>query len=93
VGAKDLVYLLCSSVQAAVVQRQEAELLDHYHSQLAARLPADAAARYTRAVLQEHYDLATLDYVRFMDGWGYWGCCSSMLRTRARALLPQLELA
>ncbi len=67
-GMKDIVYLLASSTDASVVQQHEQALLDFYHVELVQRLGPERGAAYTADVLQRHYALAMLDYVRFMAG-------------------------
>ncbi|KAJ9515189.1 hypothetical protein QJQ45_002314 [Haematococcus lacustris] len=81
VGMVDVAYLLCSSGDEQQVAAHEEALLRHYHTTLMSRLGelqpglvAEAAQRtYTWEVLRQHYDLALLDFVRFMAGWGSWG--------------------
>jgi aminoglycoside phosphotransferase (APT) family kinase protein len=88
-GAKDVAYLFCSSLDAEVLQRHEQELLAHYHTRLhvhLAQLGRGEEHGYTGEVLQRHYELALLDYCRFMAGWGWWGN-TGWARARARALL------
>lgn len=48
-----------------------------------------ACSGYTREVMQRHYELCLLDYVRFMAGWGFWGNVS-WASNRARAALRRL---
>ncbi len=68
-GVKDIVYLLASSVEASVVQQHEQALLDFYRAELVGQLGPERGAAYTADVMQRHYKLAMLDYVRFMAGW------------------------
>ena len=76
-GVRDVAYMLCSSVDADVVEQQEQQLLDYYHQQLQQQLKqagkVAAAEQYSREVMAVHYELCFLDYVRFMAGWGMWG--------------------
>ncbi|KAI9209298.1 uncharacterized protein BJ171DRAFT_454265 [Polychytrium aggregatum] len=72
-GAVDIAYLMTSSVSLATLQGQgESQLLDFYHDQLT-HLLGHRCRGYDRSVLQLHYELALVDYVRFMAGWGLWG--------------------
>ena len=78
-------------------QPSEAALLAHYHASLTARLDAlgkgAAAAAYTLGrVLPAHYDLAIVDYCRFMAGWGFWGA-GRYARARCEAALARLPRA
>jgi hypothetical protein len=93
-GARDVAYLFVSSLDCGVLERYEQRLLAHYHRSLLARLRALGRAggeAYTAEVLQRHYDLALLDYCRFMAGWGWWGN-AGWARSRARALLQGAKL-
>lgn len=91
-GAKDVVYLLCSSTNDRLLSSSgEEKLLRHYHTALQFELrklgkDADADA-YTFSLMMEHFEVSLLDYVRFMAGWGWWGA-TGWARKRALALLP-----
>ncbi|KAG2500330.1 hypothetical protein HYH03_001906 [Edaphochlamys debaryana] len=96
-GVRDVAYLLTSSVDSSDLERGYEGLMDHYHKQLSSQLSRQhgasgsaAAARYTPAVMRAHMDLALLDYVRFMAGWGMWGSGCEWAVARARALLPRV---
>lgn len=88
--AQDVVYLLASSTSAAVLQQHEASLLEFYHQQLTQRLEPSQAAAFTPDTMRRHFQLALLDYVRFMAGWGFWGNVSWAKR-RAREYLSELQ--
>ncbi|KAG2452058.1 hypothetical protein HYH02_003094 [Chlamydomonas schloesseri] len=96
-GVRDIVYLFASSVDSSDLTSKADAHLDHYRSALAARLAelkgeaaaAEAMARYHPAVMRRHFDLALLDYVRFMAGWGMWGSGCDWATRRAKALLAQ----
>jgi hypothetical protein len=107
-GAKDVAYLLCSSVSAAVVGKYWKELLHHYHAELTSRLRSSisngtstsnniiinreaAAEEYTIDVLEYHFRLCIADFVRFMNGWGYWGNSSWANSIAAKFLKEELE--
>lgn len=97
-GAKDVAYLLCSSVSGAVVGKYWEELLDHYHAELISRLRSstnnnirEAAEEYTIDVLKYHFRLCTADFVRFMNGWGYWGNSSWASSIAEKFVKEELE--
>lgn len=88
---KDVVYLLTSSVSSCVLGQHEWVLLEHYHTELTSRLAQrdpEAAAGYSLDVMQQRFDLAMADYVRFMAGWGFWGA-SSWAQQKARKYLKE----
>jgi aminoglycoside/choline kinase family phosphotransferase len=87
-GMKDVVYLFASSVQASVLQRNEAELLQYYYDRLVEQLGGDVGG-YSSAVMDAQYKLAMLDYVRFMAGWGFWGSVR-WAQTKAEAYMKEL---
>ncbi len=97
-GVRDVVYLFVSSVDSADLQAGADELLSYYHTELLDRLVSkgeagvEAASRYRPDVMRRHFDLALLDYVRFMAGWGMWGSGVEWAVRRTRALLPGVEL-
>jgi hypothetical protein len=65
-------YLLISSADEALLTESEGQLLAHYHSALTGRLAAlgkgAAAAAYTHDIFLVHYELALVDFCRFMAG-------------------------
>jgi hypothetical protein len=89
-------YLLISSTDEGVLSSKEGQLLDHYHSALTAQLcrlgKAEAARAFTRRVLGVHYDLALVDFCRFMAGWGFWGAAAHA-KARCREVLARLPAA
>lgn len=90
-GMKDVAYLLCSTVQGKVVQLHEEELLQHYHSELIAQLPPQAAEEYSIEIMKRRLDLAICDFVRFMAGWGWWGN-TNWAAQRCRDYLKKLKV-
>ncbi|GIL47760.1 hypothetical protein Vafri_3944 [Volvox africanus] len=96
-GVRDVVYLFASSVDSSDLDDVEDEYLSYYHSELLNRLALkgkagiEAAMRYRPDVMRRHVDLALLDYVRFMAGWGIWGSGSGWAVRRAKALLPKVQ--
>ena len=97
-GVKDVAYLFASSLSAAALVEEE-QLLAYYHHQLtnnlreeaqAGNLGAGAAEEYTAVIMKRHFELAVLDYVRFMAGWGFWGN-SGWAERRAREALPAVR--
>ncbi|GBF87987.1 hypothetical protein Rsub_00699 [Raphidocelis subcapitata] len=95
-GTKDVAYLLISSADEDTLREHEGALLDHYHAALTARLArlgkAEAARAFTRRVLGVHYDLALVDFCRFMAGWGFWGA-AGYAKARCREVLGRLPAA
>lgn len=88
-GASDIAYLFCSSLDEDVLRQHEQQLLQYYHARLQQYLQQygrEGRERYSLAVLQRHYELALLDYCRFMAGWGWWGN-AGWARARAKELL------
>lgn len=94
-GMRDVVYLFTSSVRSDQLARYEQDYLAHYRECLAKELTqlgrAEAAVRYDNAVMTKHLELAVLDYVRFMAGWGMWGSGLDWAVSRARVALPRVE--
>ena len=70
---KDVAYLLCSSVQGGIIRKHEEDLLRYYHETLTSQLSPEAVGAYPFTKMVERFELALLDYVRWMAGWGYWG--------------------
>ena len=89
-GARDVAYLLASSIERRVLAQHEASLLRHYHAALVDRLSAEHASAYTFDVFQDHFELGVADFVRFMAGWGYWGDSAWADRT-TQAVLDRLD--
>lgn len=92
-GAKDVVYLFCSSTNDRMLSASGEELLlRHYHTALQSellKLGKDSHANaYTFELMMEHFEVSLLDYVRFMAGWGWWGA-TGWARKRSQALLPK----
>lgn len=90
-GVSDVAYALVSNVDSRKLEGSVDELLQHYHQQLTSQLKPAAAADYTRIILDQHFDLALLDYVRFMAGWGAWGYGSGWAQRKAKQLLKELS--
>jgi hypothetical protein len=97
-GAKDLVMFAVSSVSEEVFrQLGEDGLLRFYADELKRNLYAigtfDAGdiSRMTKLeVLKSQYELALVDYVRFMAGWGFWGSGSDYAERRAVEILKDI---
>lgn len=71
---RDIVMLLASSADFQHGTHEqclatEEEYLSYYYFALSQH----AQSRFSRRHLQQQYDLALLDYARFMAGWGWWG--------------------
>ena len=88
-GVKDIAYMMATSVAPSLVA-QEAELLQHYHTHLMAALQGRGTPcpEYTVEIMTEHYEIAMLDFVRFMAGWGWWGN-TSWAGNRANSVLEK----
>eukprot|EP00892_Ulva_mutabilis_P000308 jgi/Ulvmu1/10278/UM060_0080.1 len=75
-GMQDVAYLLWTSVDPAALAAHEGALLRHYHDRLHSELAAAGVSRGpTDRELQEQYEVAMLDYVRFLVG-SMWGACT-----------------
>eukprot|EP01023_Acetabularia_acetabulum_P005349 TRINITY_DN12181_c1_g1_i10.p1 TRINITY_DN12181_c1_g1~~TRINITY_DN12181_c1_g1_i10.p1 ORF type:complete len:350 (-),score=34.75 TRINITY_DN12181_c1_g1_i10:23-1012(-) len=74
-GARDVAYLLCSSTHRSVIEKYEQQLLKFYYDELIDKLNRKRKnkAQYLFDDFQFQFDVCLADYVRFMDGWGYWG--------------------
>jgi thiamine kinase-like enzyme len=68
-GAKDLVYLICSSTD----EFKEEYLSIYFDFFLKYAVEFDKTHDYTFDLFSSHFDWCTLDYLRFMAGWGFWG--------------------
>ena len=69
------------------------EKLLHYMEEYGRLSPAKISNmrnEYTLEVMQQHYELCLLDYVRFMQGWGLWGN-TCYAQQRARELLRAVD--
>jgi len=83
-GVLDVLYVLFTSTDPGLVAAKEGDFLDFYHDRLQAHLVREvaaghveqaAAASYTRKIFIQHYQVAYLDYVRFLIG-RMWGAVS-----------------
>jgi len=100
-GVKDLVMLIVSSVSSRVLgDLGEDGLLRVYCDALRKNLVAigtcsqediDAIANFDGLKMQ--YELALVDYVRFMAGWGMWGSNSGYAEDRAVGVLRDVGSA
>jgi thiamine kinase-like enzyme len=83
---RDLVYFLATTAQSRLLRdvEQEKELLRAYHAGLmqcvkSRREPSDGTTddesveEYSFSKLWGHWELALVDWCRFMAGWGFWG--------------------
>ncbi|KAG0621635.1 hypothetical protein M758_3G036300 [Ceratodon purpureus] len=78
-GAQDLVYFIGTSIDGAILRKNGAheELLNYYYQELKTALKlrnlnADKDL-FTFAVLKSQFEVALVDWMRFMAGWGRWG--------------------
>ena len=84
---RDLVYFLGTTARASLLRRieDEKDLLRSYHSELVQVIRSrkevspeiasflEREGDYTFEKLWEHWELAIIDWYRFMAGWGFWG--------------------
>ncbi|BFZ60632.1 hypothetical protein YB2330_001672 [Saitoella coloradoensis] len=100
VGMRDVVYFLATSVSARLLMTREgeADLLDFYYGELVKGLRLEGRGRgrgvgegYTREVMQEHFGLCMVDWMRFMEGWGRWGNAGWVER-RVEQILDEIEM-
>merc|ERR1712008_584858 len=104
-GMKDVVMLIVSSVSremigghATLPQQKEKEgvLLELYRAALVqnlriiGRLPQDRLDDITPEAIRGQYELALIDYVRFMAGWGFWGVNCEYATNRVQDLLQHI---
>jgi thiamine kinase-like enzyme len=75
-GTIDLAHILATSADRDVLENEN-ELLGIDYDELMFRLNerelTSAVNEYTKDIFLKHYNWAILDWVRFMEGWGYWG--------------------
>jgi len=74
-GAQDVAYVLASSVEPGLLRTKEIELLRFYHDHFVryAKMKSADLKYDFDAFLLDDYEIALLDYCRFMAGWGWWG--------------------
>ncbi|CAM6106897.1 unnamed protein product [Calypogeia fissa] len=78
-GAQDLVYFIGTSIQGSILRKKggDEELLEFYYGELKQALNAKGVnverEHFTLEVLKEQFDVALVDWMRFMAGWGRWG--------------------
>ena len=66
----------------------ESEVLEHYYNFLCEFI--DESEIISLTALHHQYELALIDFVRFMSGWGFWGN-SNYACERVRALMLTLN--
>ncbi|KAH8099631.1 Ecdysteroid kinase-domain-containing protein [Cristinia sonorae] len=72
-GVLDLIYFLGTSVESALLSKNEAELLRFYYSSLSEVVVSEEIQIQTYEEFLRQWDLAVVDWYRFMAGWGFWG--------------------
>lgn len=93
-GAQDIVYFIGTSIDGSILRKKPGaeELLQYYHSELQQALNARGlsaeADSFTLQVLKEQFDVALVDWMRFMAGWGRWGN-ASWVETNVRRILSR----
>ena len=89
----DLVYFLATSVESKLLAPQsERELIETYHAHLLRFISKSTSPTnaYTVETLWKHWELAIVDWYRFMAGWGFWGN-DTWVRRRAREIVSKWE--
>ena len=99
-GVRDLVMLIvcgcklnCDNMTCGI--DMETEVLDLYYQclcdEMSSRDDGDELMQsYTLSLLRGQYEIALMDMVRFLVGWGMWGN-SNYARQRVKALLRTLD--
>ena len=86
----DLVYFLGTSVDRSLLSPSfEKELLQVYHTALVHAISSHADGRqhtYDFDLFWKHWELAIVDWYRFMAGWGFWGN-DAWVESRAREIV------
>ncbi|GJE96415.1 hypothetical protein PsYK624_126120 [Phanerochaete sordida] len=86
----DLVYFLGTSVESKLLRSlaEERELLQEYFAafQEAAAQAPTSGPEYTFEKFWTHWELAIVDWYRFMAGWGFWGN-DRWIERRAKAIV------
>ncbi|KAI9003447.1 kinase-like domain-containing protein [Hyaloraphidium curvatum] len=73
-GVQDVAYVLASSVNAQLLAKKERDLLAFYHGRLVELARAsDLEFAYPFERMMDDFEVALLDYARFLAGWGWWG--------------------
>ena len=90
-------YFLGTSIQSSLLSpSSEQELLRHYHSTLVNVIrdsfpPVNPEAElYPFETFLRHWDLAIVDWFRFMAGWGCWGN-DRWVERRAKEIVKKWE--
>lgn len=93
-GAQDLVYFMGTSIDGSILRKKggDEELLEYYHQELTQALnsrgrSADAKL-FTLELLREQFEVALVDWMRFMAGWGRWGN-AGWVESNVRKILKQ----
>jgi hypothetical protein len=103
-GVKDLVMWVVSSIPSATFSKLGGEdgVIRIYHEALCTNMERIQKLRHIEykktdlnsflniAHVQMQYELALIDYVRFMSGWGVWGANSGYAVRRASELLKEI---
>ncbi|KAI0076456.1 hypothetical protein K474DRAFT_1662982 [Panus rudis PR-1116 ss-1] len=95
--ASDLVYFLGTSIQSSLLNQlpSETELLRHYHDRLILVIRGRGGDDkdtevYPFDVFWRHWELAIVDWYRFMAGWGFWGN-DRWVEKRAKEIVNEWE--
>jgi hypothetical protein len=103
-GAKDLVMWVVSSIPGKTFKKLGGEMgvLQMYHDALCENVQKirklgkvdwsndDLEQFLNFDNIKMQYELALVDYVRFMAGWGFWGSNSGYAEERAKEILKEI---
>ena len=98
-GIRDIVMLFISSIEIPSYSynynetlQYEKKILEIYYNKLKENLiKLNKECTYTFERLIQHYELALLDYLRFMLGWGIWGNNSKYAEHRVKEILFKID--
>lgn len=88
-GMRDVAYLLCCSTDGRVLRQHEGQLLRHYYDTLTSLIPPEELRGYDWEAAQWMFEVALLDLVRFLEGWGFFGD-ADWGRKKARVTLDKI---
>ena len=93
---RDLVYFLGTTAEERLLRKREdeVELLRFYHAALEASLPQleEPTPRYPFDKFLRHWEMAIVDWYRFLVSWGMWGN-DTWVEKRAKEIVRDWERA
>ena len=93
-GVQDLVYFIGTSVDGSLLRKRggDEELLRFYYRELNQALSARGVnaetENYSFEVMKRQFEIALVDWMRFMAGWGTWGN-ARWVETSVRSILKR----